>query len=391
MYADPADRVYTLLALCARASGHPTQYKRLAHLAGQLASWEGVAERAESHGMAPLLYTHVHAAGVAFPPSVKQQLLAYYMQHAHAARVRAQVLADILAHYHAAGIDVLVLKGAALAYLVYPQPVLRPMRDIDILVRAEDVYRAYALLPEIGFTPPPGAHYGLGPDHHHLTAIKRVADGFSVSVEMHHALHLNESGHPRRFGVFAPTAQTFTLGGLPARTLGREETLWHVYRHAFCMPVDYEPTRLIWVADLVSLVEVWVDVLDWERVQRQYGAAYRILPLLHSLTPWSDAVLERLKLPVAHLPRGAGASYQGWPRFPLAAQRSKGVVRMLRDSCFPSPWWLRLRYGQGPAFGSYWRAWLAHQRTLWPQVWHVVVRDARQYARRLMRTRGVKG
>jgi len=66
----------------------------------------------------------------------------------------AQVLADILTCYQAAGIDVLVLKGAALAHLVYPQPVLRPMRDIDILVRAEDVYRAYARLPEIGFTPP---------------------------------------------------------------------------------------------------------------------------------------------------------------------------------------------------------------------------------------------
>jgi hypothetical protein len=48
-----------------------------------------------------------------------------------------------------------VLKGAALAHLVYPEPLLRPMRDIDILVRAEEVYRGYALLPQIGFTPPP--------------------------------------------------------------------------------------------------------------------------------------------------------------------------------------------------------------------------------------------
>ena len=32
----------------------------------------------------------------------------------------------------------------------------------------------------------------------------------------------------------------------------------------------YEPLRLIWVADLISLVEAWVDVLDWERVRRQY-------------------------------------------------------------------------------------------------------------------------
>ena len=52
------------------------------------------------------------------------------------------------------------------------------------------------------------------------------------------------------------------MGGVAARTLGREETLWHIYRHAFCMPVICEPLRLIWVADLLSLVEAWVDLLD---------------------------------------------------------------------------------------------------------------------------------
>src|SRR6185436_11185739 len=98
------------------------------------------------------------AAGVALPGAIKQQVQGYYLQHAHATRAREQVLAELLMLYQGAGIDVLVLKGAALAQLVYPQPVLRPMRDIDILVRASDVYRAYALLPKIGFMPPPGAH-----------------------------------------------------------------------------------------------------------------------------------------------------------------------------------------------------------------------------------------
>jgi hypothetical protein len=346
---------------------------------------------AEAHGLVPLLYTHLQAAGVALPPQVKQQLQGYYIQHAHATRVRAHVLTDILGRFQAAGIDVLVLKGAAIAYLVYPQPVLRPMRDIDILVRATDLYRAYELLPEIGFTPPPGAHHGLGPDHHHLTAIKRVADGFSVSVELHHALHLNEIGRePQRFEAFAPTAQHFIVGSSSAQTLGREEMLWHLYRHTFCMPVSYEPLRLIWVADLISLVEAWADELDWERVRRQYGAVYRILPLLHSLSPWSDAIIERLKLPIARLPTHAGASYQGWPRYSLAQQRTKGLLGILHDSIFPSPWWLRLYYGQGPSRSGYCWAWLAHQGWLWPQVGRVIANYTRLYTGRLINRRRVK-
>jgi hypothetical protein len=207
-----------------------------------------------------------------------------------------------------------------------------------------------------------------------LTAIKRVADGFSVSVEVQHALHLNERGHPLRYDAYAPTAQSFTLGGVIARTLGREETLWHIYRHTFCMPVGYEPLRLIWGADLISLVEAWVEVLDWERVRRQYRAAWNVLPLLHSLSPWSETMLERLKLPVEHLPDGAGAAYEGWPRFTLAEQRSRGLWRILGDSLFPSPWWLRVHYGEGSSCAGYWRAWLAHQRWLWAQIGQVLAR-----------------
>src|SRR5687768_10896099 len=228
-----AETLFTLLALCARAHGHPSQQAELRRVADALNDWGDLAALAEAHGLVPLLLTHLQAAGVTIPLDAKQQLLGYYMQHAHAARVREQALSDILACFKAAEIDVLVLKGAALAQLVYLQPLLRPMRDVDILVRAADVYRAYALLPEIGFAPPPGAHYGLGPDHHHLTAIKRVADGFSVSVELHHALHLNEPGHPRRYEALAPAAQSFAIGETIAWTLGREEMLWHIYRHTF--------------------------------------------------------------------------------------------------------------------------------------------------------------
>jgi hypothetical protein len=154
---------FPLPAVCARACAHPAQTALLCKRIQALQQWDALPAQAEAHGLVPLLYGHLQAAGIAIPPAIKQELLGYYMQHAHATSVRTQVLTDILTCFQAEGIDALVLKGAALAHLVYPQPVLRPMRDIDILVRAEEVYRAYELLPQIGFTPPQGAHHGLGP------------------------------------------------------------------------------------------------------------------------------------------------------------------------------------------------------------------------------------
>src|SRR5437868_10583029 len=90
------DQVAALLALCARARSHPAQMQRLAHLARSLHDWDGLPVQAEAHGLVPLLYTHLRAAGIELPLVVRQPLLGYYMQHAHAARVREQALVDIL-------------------------------------------------------------------------------------------------------------------------------------------------------------------------------------------------------------------------------------------------------------------------------------------------------
>ena len=117
-----SENIYPLLALCARAQGHPTQSQQLREQALALQTWDHIPAQAKVYGLEPLLYTHLQAAEVSLPATIKQQLQGCYLQHSHANRVRARVLAEILAVFQAAGIPTLVLKGAALAYLVYPEP-----------------------------------------------------------------------------------------------------------------------------------------------------------------------------------------------------------------------------------------------------------------------------
>jgi hypothetical protein len=50
-------------------------------------------------------------------------------------------------------IPIIVLKGAALAYTVYDTPALRPIGDIDILVRPDDAAAAREILDRIGWRP----------------------------------------------------------------------------------------------------------------------------------------------------------------------------------------------------------------------------------------------
>jgi hypothetical protein len=77
---------------------------------------------------------------------------------AHAAALlRAHVLRAVAKALSAAGLSALLVKGAALALDVYPDPAARPMGDVDLLVRRADRDRVVAALRAAGATEHPHA------------------------------------------------------------------------------------------------------------------------------------------------------------------------------------------------------------------------------------------
>lgn len=359
------------LALCARARLTEPHCHLLRQAAVRIDDWEDLVARAEAQGIGPLVYVHTQTAGIDVPPAARLSLQGLYLRHRHADGVRTQALGEILRTCRAQNIPVLTLKGAALAHLVYPQPGLRPMRDLDLLVRPSDLARAHCVLEQLGFAEPP---YRLPDDHHHLTAMSRTSEGLSISVELHHALLSDpRRGEPAQFDDLIDAALAFDLpalgGSVAARTLGREDMLWHVYRHGFGASLSYEPFRLIWSADMVSLVEAWVDEIDWALVRRRYRPVWNALPMFHFLTPWSDDVLGKLSLDVKKVPGGVGEPYQGWPLFALLGRKEKGLWRALRDTVWPSEWWTYLHYGAGEAASRLCCRLIKHPLHLLPWVW----------------------
>ena len=293
------------------------------------------------------------------PQDARGAFLALTLRHRRANRIRATVLAEILPALRDEEIDVLVLKGAALANSAYPQPGQRPMRDMDILVREKDALRAQQKLVELGFD----AAVPRSIDNrsiHHLPVAQRLDDGLTVSVEVHYRL-LPYADAFVTYDDLSGNTTTFTVNGLTARTLGHEDMLWHIYRHSFARPLIEQPIRLIWVADFVTLVEKYVDEIDWDKVKRCYPAVINVLPLFHFLTPWSDKVLETLDIPIEPPPKGIGQTFQGWPKSSLATQREKGLVKFLADTFQPSEWWTRLYYGlDRQSFDWWWTRLLGH-------------------------------
>src|SRR4029453_4726832 len=106
-------------------------------------------------------------------------------QHPHPGAGRARVVADVAREMGQARVPFLVLKGAALAHLVYGDPRLRPMRDVDLLIRKTDAGRALDVLVRCGFRP---GGTVVPARHHHVQGMAKTLDGATVTIELPHEL-----------------------------------------------------------------------------------------------------------------------------------------------------------------------------------------------------------
>ena len=223
-----SDGAFQFLSLCAQRPGSAAVAERLSSALATVPSFDELAIAAEHHGMEPLALAHIERTGLAVPADLRARLRARRTQYAHAAAVRTRVVADVASAMTQAGVPFLVLKGAALAHLLYGDPGLRPMRDVDLLIRKADAGRALDVLLRCGFQTT-GA---LVPRyHHHLRGMAKTLDAATVTIELHHELLPRTPFiEPCSYDDLLRRSQPFEWSGNMYRTLGREDMLWHVTR-----------------------------------------------------------------------------------------------------------------------------------------------------------------
>jgi hypothetical protein len=141
-----------------------------------------------------------------------------------------QTLFELADAFDRAGVDLVVLKGPALAHSVYPDPSWRPFFDIDLLVRTSDWRAACRILEDRNISrrlpePRPGFDERFGKAAVHVTR-------GGLEVDLHRTLVVGPYGlWMRPDELFARTA-IFRLGGRPLRRLDDTGLLMHACVHA---------------------------------------------------------------------------------------------------------------------------------------------------------------
>lgn len=109
--------------------------------------------RSIRHGVTPYLYHRLKAVRPAdlLPPETEQRMKESYLQNASRNVRLFHELGKVLRALKERGVPVIVLKGGHLAELVYASIALRPMGDIDLLVRKQDLEAAAEVLVRMGY------------------------------------------------------------------------------------------------------------------------------------------------------------------------------------------------------------------------------------------------
>jgi Uncharacterised nucleotidyltransferase len=181
-----------------------------------------------------------------------------------------------------AGIDTMVLKGAAVAYRHYRDLGVRPMNDVDLLVRPGLARVAGEALLAAGWTQQLPTELGVLLCATHGTAF---LDRMDLGID----LHWYAMWSPAVEDDFWLASEPVTVGRVPTLAPCAADLLLQACVHG----IWSGGPRVRWVADAVTIIRSTPE-LDWDRVVERARAREITLPLVDALRYLSD----RLAVPV---------------------------------------------------------------------------------------------
>ena len=247
-----------LLLACAKSKLTPEDRRRIADLTSDDLDWDRLVSLSYAHGIAPLIYDGLQQSTVTdrIPRAVAKMLRdAYYINAVRNALLYAE-LERTLRVFRDEGIEVIVLKGAALAETVYAHRALRPMSDIDLLVKRERLADVEGKLLGMGYA----IDVGTKPHQEYHWVFTKNA---TPNIEIH--WHLHRPTEPFRVDIEGcwSRAESARIGGVDTLVFSPADLLLHLClhlgHHKFAGGV--RP-----LCDISATVNYYADLIDWMEV-----------------------------------------------------------------------------------------------------------------------------
>lgn len=374
------------------------------------ADWQRIVELAQKQSVAPVLYVRLKERGLTLPPAVVEQLRSIYLNSAARNTRLFHELGKILRALQVENLPVIPLKGACLAETVYGNIALRPMGDVDLLVKPNDLAPALDVLRALGYAPQhPFDPITEQTVSQHLPPISKPG---GLTVEMHWTI-VNPLEYTHHFqnddlDQLWSRAMPVKIGGIPVLMLSPVDLLLHLCLHA-SVHHRFDGAGLRNYLDIALVIQQFDDVIDWAQFTaraNRWGIANGVRLVLQLTEEWTGVVIPMSALDLLEI-APLDDALTDWvrrkvlngsaPALKSDVARFEGKARFadklgaLRDVLFPSRVVMAHMY---PAPEDSWRIfcyypvrfkdlWVRYSRAMWQLLWRdkALTTEARQEAR----------
>lgn len=238
--------------------------------------WGGLLDLAAAHRVSALLGDALAGTDLA-PPTVTAELSEITNRTAFRNLYLLQELGRQLERLKESGIDVLVLKGAGLAVTAYRTIALRPMVDVDLLARREQVPALLDLLAAAGYQWPIMPRSGMALEFQSEIPVRK-AGLEPVHFDVHWSL-FDSRYYQANLSLdwFWQSARVQAWQGFDIPVPGPEAQLIHLCGH-LAMHHAQAPD-LLWLNDLAEVLWACRAQIQWDLLLRKAAELELALPL----------------------------------------------------------------------------------------------------------------
>jgi hypothetical protein len=211
------------------AYGLPYQHRTFPDSPLDQASWASLFRAVTAQRLAGFLQAAVEDGELPVTAEQAEQVAELHVRWCASALRLEHLLLQLAQTLESEGLEMVVLKGSAVAHLVYPDAAWRSFGDIDLLLRSEDFDRSIEVLSRSGYVRQtaqarPGFERRFGKG-----ATLEGAGG--EELDLHRNLVFGTFGFLIDLDELFRSAVSFELGDRTLRALGAETRLLHACYH----------------------------------------------------------------------------------------------------------------------------------------------------------------
>jgi hypothetical protein len=262
---------WRIVLACARLSLSERHNSNIFGLLRSSLDWSQVIQLSKWYRISALVFAHLCSDSFLeyVPDLARSHLEAAYQKNGVTHLLQFAEMRRVVRALRTAGVPTILLKGAALVESVYPDPAVRNMGDLDLLVEKRHMVEADRVIRGLDYRPLQGPDPGhpMGTPRHNPRLVSN--DGIT-HIEVHH--HFVSPGGPLYFDISEcwANARPSGLEDVEALVLSPEDTLMHL-----CMGFFGDRRRfhqsfaaLRQLVDISETVRHYGDTMSWEAIAR---------------------------------------------------------------------------------------------------------------------------